>query len=245
MKRIITLLALAAVLVTTASCKKDKRDIRVFSATVTFKIQPDESFFMEIDDSTAAVVLNENIKEYPFKKKVEKRAYVNCYIDMDQKAPAVLPSGLDSYKEVRYVTLATLDTILTKAPVQSKGSLQDDIDYGCDPLGIILSGYFPVTVIEDGYLTVCFRMEGGLLDVQHEINLVTGVDEKNPYVVELHHNAHGDEPMNISRPLLISFPLKDLPDTEGKDVVLTLRWNSMVSGKMEEAKFKYRSRTDW
>ncbi|MCQ2136238.1 MAG: hypothetical protein MJY67_04905 [Bacteroidales bacterium] len=247
MKRVLTFLALAAAIICcSVSCKKDKRDLRLFSATVTFKPQTDGTYFMEIDDSTAAVVLNESLKAYPFEKPTERRAIVNCVYDMAQKVPETLPSGIGNYKNVWYVEIAAMDTILTKKPVVSKGSAAEDAKaYGSDPIGLYLGNSFPTTVIEDGYLNVCFNMPVGMIGITHELNLVTGIDDKDPYTMEFRHNANGDYGINASGARLVCFPLKDLPDTDGKTVTLTLKWNSAVSGKVEEARFKYKSRTDW
>ena len=60
-----------------------------------------------------------------------------------------------------------------------------------------------------------------------------------PYEVVLHHNAAGDT-RGFIRDGLVAFRLNDLPDTQGKTVDLTLKWQSF-SG-MKSVTFKYKSR---
>lgn len=55
----------------------------------------------------------------------------------------------------------------------------------------------------------------------------------------LHHNAAGDT-RGFIRDGLVAFRLNDLPDTQGKTVDLTLKWQSF-SG-MKSVTFKYKSR---
>ena len=68
-----------------------------------------------------------------------------------------------------------------------------------------------------------------------------GTDPSNPFKVVFHHDAGGDH-VGETGDALVAFRLKGLPDTEGKDVDLTLEWQSF-SGK-KTAKFKYCTRAD-
>lgn len=233
-----------AVFLSSSCNKEDWRDkvTPIVSATVTFKPQADGSYFVEQDDSTALVVLNKNLKEYPFKEATkEKRALIQ-YVRVNEPGDDVPhPAGIDAYKRTLFVKLAAMDTIKTKNPVVFDPAAK----YGNDPMGLYLSkDIFPTTIIEDGYLNLCFTIPMGSIGVSHEINLVTGVNPSDPYEVELRHNANGDND-EYNRAFIMCFPLKDLPDTHGETVKLTINWNSSVTGKMELTKYDYCSRTDW
>ena len=124
-----------------------------------------------------------------------------------------------------------VDTILTKNMAQSFGDKNNE-KYGNDAIEIVKDW---TTVVEDGYLTLRFRTYFGNR-TKHAINLVKG---DKPYEVVLHHNAFGDTRGFVSDGL-VAFSLKDLPDTQGKSVDLTLKWQSF-SG-MKSVKFKYTTR---
>ena len=109
---------------------------------------------------------------------------------------------------------------------------KDNETYGKDPVEIVKDW---TTIVEDGYITLRFRTyfnEGK----KHILNLVKG---ENPYEIILHHNAMGDTRGPI-RDGLVAFKLTDLPDTQGKTVDLTLKWQSF-SG-IKSVRFKYKSR---
>ena len=109
---------------------------------------------------------------------------------------------------------------------------KDDETYGKDPVEIVRDW---TTVAEDGYLTLRFRTYFG--DGRtHVFNLVKG---DKPYEVVLHHNAMGDT-RRIIRDGLVAFRLNDLPDTQGKTVTITLKWQSFSS--IKSVQFKYKSR---
>ena len=57
--------------------------------------------------------------------------------------------------------------------------------------------------------------------------------------VEIRHNAHGDV-SGYPADGLIAFRLNQLPDTEGKTVLLTVKWQSFTGEK--KAQFKYCTR---
>ena len=61
----------------------------------------------------------------------------------------------------------------------------------------------------------------------------------NSYEVVLHHDAKGDV-RGVVRDGYVAFRLNDLPDTHGKTVDLTLKWQSFSGPK--SVKFKYKSR---
>lgn len=204
-------------------------------STVTFKTQADGTLFLEVDDTTAIIPVN--YTTYPFKGYPEKRGIVTYLTDFSTT------KSVPGYKRTFDVTLTQMDTVYTKNPVASTGSAEgDDALYGKDKIGVYLSG-FPHTTVEDGYLFIYFSFFASGT-IPHDINLVTGQNPDDPYEVELRHNAHSDVQMNQYSGT-VNFLLKDLPDTNGETVDLTLKWNSFTSGETESVKFKYCSRTDW
>lgn len=234
------ILAVAAMALLSSSCRKeDPRPFTYYEATVTFKPSSDGSYFLEQDDKTALIVTNDSWKTYPFPDGKEKRAYIRYGMYGD-----IIPGHkVPGYDETWEVMLIAADTIRTKSPVVYRAD-EEDI-YGNDPVGLYLGNdVFPTTLIEDGYLNVAFEIMVGGVGVTHEINLLTNVDPNDPYTVELRHNAHDSYEMEPAK-CLMDFPLKDLPDTEGKTVTLTLKWLSLVTGKYEKTTFDYCSRTDW
>lgn len=223
-----------------SSCDKNNGKPTVYyQSTVTVKKTADGGFYMKQDDTTALVP--SNVTKYPFDEKTsEKRALVIFSVNEGAKVTPV-----PGYKYTYSVILNTLDTIYVKHPVPTQGShVKDAEKYGNDHMGLYLTkDVFPTTMIEDGYLMMRFAFAGSGY-VSHEFNLVTGGNSLNPYSVEVRHNAHADDPL-LDYNGIICFPLKSLPDTQGKTVDLTLVWNSMVSGQKDSTTFKYCSRTDW
>lgn len=223
-----------------SSCDKNKgKYVTYYQSTVTVKKTADGGFFMKQDDTTALV--SSNLSKYPFdEKSQEKRALIIYSVN-----EAAKPAPIKGFKNTYSVVLNTLDTIYSKKPVQTLGSPEKDIKaFGNDNMGLYLTReVFPTTMIEDGYLMMRFAFYGSGY-VTHEFNLVTGGNPANPYSVEVRHNANGDDPV-INYTGIICFPLKSLPDTQGKTVDLTLVWNSMVSAGKDSTTFKYCSRTDW
>lgn len=216
-KFIATLLLLASTMPILQSCLNDDDDdtynIQYPSAIVTVKNEVGK-LVLQLDDSTK--LYPSNMTKSPYGDK-EVRALVNYNkVNGDNK---------------NSVYINWIDSIRTKAMVADLGSSNDE-KYGNDPLEIVKDW---VTVVEDGYLTLRFRTYFGN-QTTHELNLVKG---SNPYEVVLHHNAKGDK-NGILKDGLIAFSLDSLPDTEGKTVDLTVKWNSFSGEKT--AKFKYRSR---
>ena len=236
--RMFAVLALAFAMV--ACTNKDNDDPMVYlNATVTFRPQADGKYFLKQDEHTALIVKNSNLQSYPFTPGVEQRAIVQYGYDPENPGT----NKVEGFDKTLDVTLYALDTVFTKAPV-AYDPLKEE-SYGNDPLGLYLgTDYFPTTMVEDGYLCVCFELPVGMSDTQHSINLLTGIDPKDPYTLELRHNANGDTSITTSV-CYMNFPLKDLPDTGGDTINLKLRWNSLVTGETETTTLEYRSRTDW
>ena len=217
-KFIATLLLLASTMPVLQSCLNDDDDnnysMQYPSAIVTVKNEVGK-LMLQLDDSTK--LYPSNITKPPYGDK-EVRALVN-YNKVNSN-------------DVNSVYVNWIDSIRTKNMAADLGT-SNDAKYETDPLEIVKDW---VTVVEDGYLTLRFRTYFGN-QITHELNLVKG---SNPYEVVLHHNANGDK-SGILKDGLIAFRLDALPDTQGKTVDLTVKWNSFSGEKTTT--FKYRSRS--
>lgn len=215
------------------SCKKNE-PVEIGSATCTFMPGTNGSFYISVDEKTAFVPTN--IKVYPFAAGKEQRTFINYSIDKKNQV-----SPVPGYNETVAVEVLTFNPLRTKSPLK----FDPEESYGDDPIGLYLGNdVFPTTLIEDGYLNLSFVFPYGTGAIQHEINLVYGQNPLDPFEVTVHHDAHSDTGFNTIADVFC-FPLKDLPDTKGETVTLTLRWYSLNSGKWESTTFPYKSRTDW
>ena len=203
------------------SCTDDDdfdANINYPNALVTIKTDSSTGqVYLQLDSSTT--ILPSNMKSSPYGNK-ELRAIANLKIQDGQ-------SG--HYSKSAFVNW--IDTILTK-PMSPDLGQNNDKTYGTDPVEIVNDW---TTIVEDGYITLRFRTYFGT-QTKHVMSLVKG---DNPYEIELHHNAVGDT-RGVVRDGLIAFRLNDLPDTQGKAVDLTLKWQSFSGPK--SVKFKYTSR---
>ncbi len=224
--RIFIVSALLASVVSLSSCDIDDRtpmDYVFANAVVTVK-PSGESFYLQLDDST--VVRPSNLVKSPFGDK-EVRAFTNYRIESMKKG-----------EQIGHVNW--IREMLTKKTVVSQGLDKDKEEYGNDAVEIVNA--FP-TVCEDGYLTLRFRtMWGRAGNVTHTVNLVRGVDESDPYLVEFRHNDGGDR-KEVESDGYVSFRLDGLPDTEGKTVTLKVRYTA-PSGDSKIISFDYRTRVD-
>lgn len=236
MKRIFTLaLAVISLAAALSSCKRQEPE-QNYIATVTLKNIDGEAYFLEVDDRTALIPMN--VTKNPYPGAPERRCRAIYTVDGESK------NGIIGYDKTYSIKLAAIDTVLTKHPAASTGSKEtDDKVFGVDPVGLYLpeSGTFPCTMIEDGYLCVSFSFVS-YPGESHMVNLV--VDKDNPYTVEFRHKADGDNVGYLYNEY-VCFPLKTLPDTEGKIVKLTLKWFSMKTGQWESTEMDYCSRRDW
>lgn len=224
-----------------SSCNKNGSDDPVMMgvALVTFRPQADGSYYLKSSEESALVVTNSDLQKYPFSDGKEHRALVQFGYNPENPGSSVVPG----YKNTTEVVIYSADTILTKKPLVYDEAKDDS--YGKDKLGLYLTDdVFPYTLVEDGYLNVRAAVPYGYMGIPHTLDLITGVDPEDPYTVELRHNANGDDYYDQTD-VLYCFPLQSLPDTEGRTVKLTLRWNSLASGEMESTQFDYCTRTDW
>lgn len=221
--KIIAAAALTAAL-SFQSCTKDDgisyADI-VPNAVVTVKPEGN-SFYLQLDDNT--IIRPSNLTKSPFGDR-EVRAFTNYRLESEADG-------------VQTGEVLWLRELLTKNTVASEGVEKDEENYGNDPVEIVKD--FP-TVCEDGYLTLRFRaLWGRFGSIKHEVNLVTGVDPSDPYLVEFRHNMHGDL-AEVPTDAYVAFRLDKLPDTEGKTVKLKVRFTS-PSGNSRIETFDYRTR---
>lgn len=200
----------------------DDEDVRDRpTALVTVVPQEDGGFVMNLDDAT--VLIPTNMKSSPYGDK-EVRALVN-YVEEDSRA-------IEQRVEVVWI-----DSIRTKMPEKTLGSTTaDDEKYGKDPVEIVRDW---VTVAEDGYLTLRFRTIWGDRGIKHSLNLVTGTDAEDPYVLELRHNAHEDVD-GVMGDALIAFNLNNIDFGDKDTAKFTLKWNSFSGSKSATFELKKR-----
>lgn len=208
-----------------ASCLKDDNNsyyLNLPNALVTVKPNADQSFFLQLDDSTT--LLPVNMATSPYGEK-EVRALVN-YSPAPEQSPG-------AYSQA--ISINWIDSILTKPLAPDLGQ-ENDEKYGTDPVDILDDW---VTIAEDGYLTLGFRAPWGNSSQAHYVNLLYGTNPDKPYEVEFRHNAFGD---TYGQPAdgIVAFRLDKLPDTQGKTVKLTLKWRSPQGEKT--ADFDYCTR---
>lgn len=212
------------VLMMLPSCTNDDGSAELLRPTALVTVCPnaDGSFIMQLDDETQLVPTN--LKTSPFGTK-EVRALVN-YTETN-----VSPQDTG----VRNVEVNWLDSIRTKLPVETLGE-QDAAKYGNDPVEIIQDW---VTVAEDGYLTLRIRTLWGTPHATHVLNLVTGTNPKNPYELELRHDAKGDRNGRWGD-ALIAFNLNKLPGANAGNAKIKLKWMSFTGEKSAEFEIKMR-----
>ena len=212
----------AAICIMACDNKDDDWSIYYPNALVTVRPTAEGGCYLQLDDNTTLKPVN--ISKSPFGDK-EVRALTNFSPSKESAAP---------YNKAVFVNW--IDSILTKNAISVEQMLPD-YNYGNNPVEIVRDW---VTIAEDGYLTLRFRTVWGNIGRVHYVNLITGVNPGNPYEVEFRHNANGDT-YGFVRDGIVAFRLDGLPDTEGKTVKLTLKWQSFSGPKM--AHFDYRTRT--
>lgn len=220
-------MSVAYISMTFQSCLNDDKNWNPSypNALVTVKPINDNSFFLQLNDSTT--LLPTNMKSLPFGNK-EVRALVN-YSDTDKPH--------EGYDKAVYINW--MDSILTKPIAPDLGSAQNNKIYGTDPVEIMNDW---VTIAEDGYLTLRFKTVYGNTGKPHSVNLLAGLNPASPYEVEFRHNAYGDT-YGADGYGLAAFNLNSLPDTKGKTVKLKLKWKSFNGDKTTEFNYCTRKAT--
>lgn len=212
------------VLMMLPSCINDDDSSELLRPTALVTVCPnaDGSFIMQLDDETLLVPTN--LKSSPFGTK-EVRALVN-YTETN-----VSPQD----KKLRNVEVNWLDSIRTKLPVETLGE-QDAVRFGNDPVEIVQDW---VTVAEDGYLTLRIRALWSSPHATHILNLVTGTNPKDPYELELRHDAKGDKNGRWGD-ALIAFNLNKLHGADAGKAKIKLKWKSFTCDKSAEFEIKMR-----
>lgn len=199
------------------SCNDDDNDMKALRPTALVTVRPvaDDAFEMQLDNATT--LLPTNLKASPFGDK-EVRALVN-YNEVSD----------DARYSTKKVYVNWIDSIRTKLPVATIG--EDDAEkYGDDAIEIVKDW---VTVAEDGYLTLRVRTVWASSGKPHYINLVQGVNPDNPYEFELRHDARG-ELQGYMGDALIAFNLNRLPDNDGGEKKIKIKWKSFSGPKSAE-----------
>lgn len=189
------------------SCLSDDNDVpSTFpNALVTVKTNADGSTYFQLDENTKLYANNINKRLYDGK---EVRALINYTV-----------LNTDDTKNTKDIHVNWIDSIRTKELIHSlDGKIPDNI--GDNSIEVINDW---VTVLEDGYLTLRVRALWGIPSKTHYLNLISGINNKDPYEVELRHNANGDKGERLGD-ALIAFKLKGLDIKEGQK--LTLKWKS-------------------
>ncbi len=220
-KTLSVIIAATALLLCLPSCLKENgTDWSRFypNALVTAKTNEGGEFYLQLDEKTT--LKPSNLSSSPFGAK-EVRALLNY---TDRGAYSAEGSG---QKFDRSVEVNWIDSLLTKKPVQSLGTTEEnDKSYGTAPIEIINNW---ITIVEDGYMTLSFCGVWGSTAKVHSVNLLTGTDPEDPYLLELRHNAFDDNVdagVGVKVTGAVAFSLSDIPDTEGKTVKMTIRYKS-------------------
>lgn len=214
MKLAMALMSLLTAIFALHSCSTDDDGASINRPTALVTVRPvagTNDFVMQLNDSVT--LYPTNLKTPPFGQK-EVRALVNYTTEKGDK-------------NSRNVYVNWIDSIRTKQPVQSQGTLADAQLYGNDPIDIVRDW---VTVAEDGYLTLRIRTAWGNANVKHHINLLTGTNPNNPYEVELRHDAKGDVGGKVGD-ALIAFNLNNMPHEGKQKIRFTLKWKSFMGEK--------------
>lgn len=223
--------AAIAALISVQSCLKDTDAYYIYfpNAIVTVKQVPDDTAgcYLQLDDTTTLIA--DNMRTSPFGNK-EVRALASI-----QETGATV----EGYDKVVHVY--AIDSILTKNTVQFTSDPEFTETYGNDPVAMINDW---MTVVEDGYITLRFRVRTSGPGTIHKVNLVTNTTD-DPYLLEFRHKIEGASYPDEIHPAngypadgLAAFRLDSLPDTNGETVKLTLKWKSF-DGQYHTAQFDY------
>ena len=192
-----------------------------YNALVTVKHTEGGTLYFQLDDKTTLKPSGISDSAYGDE---QFRALIN-YTDRNE-----IPSpSSDGVKFDKSVDIHRIDKVLTKQLAESQGE-KDDEAYGTAPVEIVNSW---ATIVEDGYITLVFSGYWGDLNKTHKVNLVSGVDSSDPYLLEFRHDACDDtaqmNPVRCNG--IAAFDLNSLPDTKGETVKLKIRFISFTGEK--------------
>ena len=198
----------------------DGSNVIICNAIVTVKHTDNGTVYFQLDDKTTLKPDGGSDSAYG---DGQYRALIG-YREKDEA-----PSSQDGTKFDKLVTVYGFDKVLTKQIAESQGEKNDKV-YGTAPVEILDSW---ATLIEDGYLNLVFCGYWGDLNKTHKVNLVSGTDPDDPYLLEFRHDACEDTQIhNLTRCNgIVAFDLNNLPDTKGETVKLTIRFISFTGEK--------------
>lgn len=179
---------------------------------VTLKPLGENSYYLQLDDSTTFMPSNEYVPYFSVKE--------------EQRVKVVFKPDKENAEGYNYTgNIFYMDSILTKPIAENLAEKNDEV-YGKDPVEMWKIW------IEDGYLTFQFSTYFGNTQV-HYVNLIQPDEANAPYELEFRHNAYND-PSIMKAWGLVSFKLDKLPDTGGKSVKLKIKCNSFTGEKVYE-----------
>ncbi len=212
MKRIFTYAAILLVISTVmTSCSKNSDTGYYANALVTVKTAGDGTCYLQLDNNTK--VLPTNLSVSPFGDK-QVRAMTHL---------KDLQSMTGDYN--KSASVVWIDSVLTKKPVQPRDTVESGYGYGDDPIDILNSW---TTVLEDNYLTLCFRAPAGYYGTMHYVNLVYGYNPDDPYEVMFTHDMGGSSGYYYgSFTGLVAFDLTQIPGlAQESAAIVTVRYLS-------------------
>lgn len=214
-KFILTAIALMACATTFVSCDDDDDiDLKdTYFAVVTLKTDDIGLTYFQVDNNTIAVPTNINGNIYNGK---EVRALTQFHLDSVDP----VENGVSKWN----VTVAWVDSILTKHTVPSLGIDIDKETYGDDPVQVSNDW---TTVAEDGYVTIHFLARWGSYGIAHRINLVSGVNPDDPFEFRLCHDKMGDTGTYLNYGMA-AFNIKDIIEREGEPEKITISYNASL-----------------
>ncbi|MGN0213909.1 MAG: hypothetical protein ACI4AH_03765 [Muribaculaceae bacterium] len=219
-KFILTAIAFMACATAFVSCDDDDdNDLKdTYYAIVTLKTDNSGLTYFQVDKNTIAVPTNINGNMYNGK---EVRALTQFRLNYVEQANNDLAgTGIKKWN----VTVAWVDSILTKPTVASLGLDTDKLTYGDDPVQVSNDW---TTVAEDGYVTIHFLAHWGTYGIAHRINLVSGVNPDDPFEFRLCHDKMGDTGTYLAYGMA-AFNIKDIIEREGEPEKITITYNASL-----------------
>lgn len=227
-KTFITALNAAAMLLCLVCCNKSDEGGVLMEGIVTVKTSPSKACYLQLDDNI--VLKPTNMSTSPFS---EPTRTLVLFVDYGKSSEPFDVQGV----EVRTVDINDMRKILTKKTVESEGIEVDAVKYGNDPMDIV---NMPYTVVEDGFITICFRSLWGSTGNAHIFNLVRNVDPQDPYLFELRQNFNGDIP-TVGKIMFgyVAFDISDIISDKTKTYNISVR-HIGSDGVLKTARFVYK-----
>lgn len=223
------------------ACGDDKfEQDYIYSSLLTARKDASGNMFFSMNPSRAFIATNPEYEKYKYTDRDEKRviAYFSIPEDVNKT-----PLKIEGFDESYYIKVSQLDTVYIAPTVASTGNKADDAaKYGSGFIELVDNGGTPAVTTSDGYLNVFYRLYYGTA-AKHSFSLVTGEDPDDPYTVHFRHNNGGDNDTVYSGDGLVCFSLKDLPDTHGETVKLTVIYEGYY-GETYRKTTEYKTRTN-